>query len=181
MNRAVFLDRDGTLIKDVHYLKDPEGVELIKGVGEALSRMRKAGFLLFMHTNQSGIARGYYDWDDVRACNLRMMELLEMPENLFEKTCIALEWPEKEGGYRKPSDRFEREMIEECDLEKSKCWMIGDRWSDAQTGLLAGMRSALVETGKPIDGNTRSDALASNVPIHSDLLEFAERELGLEA
>jgi D-glycero-D-manno-heptose 1,7-bisphosphate phosphatase len=180
MNRAVFLDRDGTLIKDAHYLKDPAKVEVIKGVGEALVRIRKAGFLLFMHTNQSGIARGYYDWDDVRACNLRMLEIFELPENFFDETCIAPEWPEKEDGYRKPSDRFEREMIDKRDLKPSECWMVGDKWIDAQTGLLAGMRAALVKTGKPIDDDIRSKTLASNVPIHADLLEFAERELGLQ-
>ena len=179
MNRAVFLDRDGTLIKDAHYLKDPAKVEIIKGVGEALERIRKAGFLLFMHTNQSGIARGYFDWDDVRACNLKMLELLELPENFFDETCIAPEWPEKEGGYRKPSDRFEREMIEKWNLKSSGCWMVGDKWIDAETGLVAGMRSALVKTGKPIDDDIRSKALDSNVPISADLLEFAERELGL--
>ncbi len=180
MNRAVFLDRDGTLIKDAHYLKDPAKVEVIEGVGEALARTRKAGFLLFLHTNQSGIARGFYDWDDVRTCNLKMLKLLELPENFFDETCIAPEWPAKEGGYRKPSDRFERETIDKRDLEPSECWMVGDKWIDAETGLLAGMRAALVKTGKPIDDYTRSKALASNVPIHADLLEFVERELGLQ-
>lgn len=180
MNRALFLDRDGTLIKDAHYLKDPAKVEVIKGVGGALERIRKAGFLLFMHTNQSGIARGYYDWDDVRACNLKMLEMLELPENFFDDTCIAPEWPEEKGGYRKPSARFEREMIDKHELQPSECWMVGDKWIDAETGLLADMRAALVKTGKPIDDGIWSKALASNVPIHADLLEFAERELGLQ-
>jgi D-glycero-D-manno-heptose 1,7-bisphosphate phosphatase len=180
MNRAVFLDRDGTLIKDAHYLKDPAKVEVIEGVGEALARIRKAGFLLFLHTNQSGIARGYYDWDDVRACNLKMLKLLQLPENFFDEICIAPEWPAKEGGYRKPSNRFERETIDKRDLEPSECWMVGDKWIDAETGLLAGMRAALVKTGKPIDDDTRSKTIDSNVPIHSDLLEFVERELRLQ-
>ena len=65
MSRAVFFDRDGTLIKDVHYLKDPADIKIIDGVSEALNEIKKAGFLMFMHTNQSGIARGYYDWADV--------------------------------------------------------------------------------------------------------------------
>ena len=59
MSKAVFLDRDGTLIKDVHYLKNPNDIEIIEGVGEALRLIKNAGYLLFMHTNQSGIARGY--------------------------------------------------------------------------------------------------------------------------
>ena len=56
-NRALFLDRDGTLIRDCHYLSDPDKVEVISGVGESLKKASHAGFLLFLHTNQSGIAR----------------------------------------------------------------------------------------------------------------------------
>ena len=76
MNRAVFLDRDGTLIKDAHYLKDPAKVKTIDGVGDALVRMKAAGYLVFMHTNQSGIERGYYDREDVHACNLKIRNCL---------------------------------------------------------------------------------------------------------
>ena len=180
MNRAVFLDRDGTLIKDAHYLKDPAKVEIIDGVGDALSRMRAAGYLIFMHTNQSGIERGYYDWDDVHACNLKMLELLGLDKDFFDDTCIAPEWPEKENGYRKPSARFERETIAKYDLTPMECWMVGDKWIDAQTGLSAGMQAALVKTGKPIDAEIGSNAIDSRVPIHLDLLEFAERTLNLE-
>lgn len=180
MNRAVFLDRDGTLIRDAHYLKDPAKVTIIEGAGDALARFRSAGFFVFMHTNQSGIDRGYYDWDDVQACNLKMLELLGLPENFFDDTCIAPEWPEKENGYRKPSPRFERETIAKYELTPMECWMVGDKWIDAETGLSAGMRAALVKTGKPIDQETGSKAIDSRVPIHQDLLEFAERTLKLK-
>jgi D-glycero-D-manno-heptose 1,7-bisphosphate phosphatase len=180
MNRAVFLDRDGTLIKDAHYLKDSAKVEIIDGVGDALSRMRAAGYLVFMHTNQSGIERGYYDWDDVHACNLKMLELLGLAEDFFDDTCIAPEWPEKENGYRKPSPKYEREMIEKHNLTLLECWMVGDKWIDAQTGLSAGIRAALVKTGKPIDSEIESKAIDSKVPIHLNLLEFAERTLKLD-
>ncbi len=180
MNRAVFLDRDGTLIKDAHYLKDPAKVETIDGVGDALVRMKAAGYLVFMHTNQSGIERGYYDREDVHACNLKMLELLGLTEDFFDGTCIAPEWPEKENGYRKPSPRFERETIAKFDLIPAECWMVGDKWIDAQTGLTAGMRAALVKTGKAIDGELSSKAIEAGVPVHSDLLEFAEQTLKVE-
>ena len=87
MSRAVFLDRDGTLIKDVHYLKDPKDIKLIEGVGEALVHMKKSGYSLFMHTNQSGIARGYYDWDDVHACNRSMLELYGLEYDFWNGVC----------------------------------------------------------------------------------------------
>jgi D-glycero-D-manno-heptose 1,7-bisphosphate phosphatase len=73
-HKALFLDRDGTLIKDAHYLKDPDLLEIIESAGPALIKAKQVGYLLFLHTNQSGIARGYYDWEDVHACNQRMHE-----------------------------------------------------------------------------------------------------------
>src|SRR6476646_12164616 len=94
MSKALFLDRDGTLILDKHYLADPAGVELIPGVADALRRARALGYRLFIHTNQSGIARGLHSLDDVLRCNARMEELLALPLPLFTDICIATEGPE---------------------------------------------------------------------------------------
>ena len=90
MSRAVFFDRDGTLIKDVHYLKDPADIKIIDGVSETLIKIKKAGYYMFMHTNQSGISRGYYEWDDVHACNSRMLELYDLSANFWDGICISL-------------------------------------------------------------------------------------------
>lgn len=82
-SKALFLDRDGTLIYDKHYLADPAGVELIPGVTAALRRARSLGYQLFLFTNQSGVARGLHTLDDVLRCNTRMEELLGLPLPLF--------------------------------------------------------------------------------------------------
>ena len=116
-NKALFLDRDGTLIRDAHYLKDPKKVEIIQGISEALYEARHLGYLLFMHTNQSGIARGYYDWSDVHACNKKMFQDFGWPKDFFTEICIAPEEPTATEGYRKPSPKFEFEMIEKSVLE----------------------------------------------------------------
>ncbi|HAE10961.1 MAG TPA: hypothetical protein DCG39_04875 [Opitutae bacterium] len=179
MKRAVFLDRDGTLIRDAHYLKNPDDIEVIAGVGEALLRIREAGYGVFLHTNQSGIGRGYFDWEDVRFCNLRMLELYGLPMDFFDDVCIAPELPGDTTGYRKPSSRFETETMGKLELSPAECWMVGDKWVDAETGLSAGMRAALVETGKPIDDDVRSRADASEVSIHPDLPCFASQSLNL--
>ena len=75
-NRAVFLDRDGTLNVDKHYLSDPEQLDLIPGVGPALKRLQDAGFLLIIVTNQSGIGRGYYTEENMHAVNHRLINML---------------------------------------------------------------------------------------------------------
>ena len=176
-NKALFLDRDGTLIRDAHYLKDPKKVEIIQGISEALYEARHLGYLLFMHTNQSGIARGYYDWSDVHACNKKMFQDFGWPKDFFTEICIAPEEPTAAEGYRKPSPKFEFEMIEKFELDPRKCWVVGDKWIDPQTGLKASMRGALVKTGKPITNELQKQAASEEVPIYENIAEFAEREI----
>ena len=175
--RAIFLDRDGTLIRDAHYLKDPAKVEIIPDISRALEKVRQLGYFLFMHTNQSGITRGYYEWSDVFACNKKMLLDFGWPEDFFTEVCIAPESPEEKGRYRKPSPKFENEMTKKFDLDPAKCWVVGDKWIDPQTGMNAGMRGALVRTGKPIDEDLLSKAQIRGVPVYEDLNEFAEKEI----
>ena len=103
---AIFFDRDGTLNHDSGYLGAPEQVALLPGVRETL-RALKRRFRLFLFTNQSGVARGYFGMDAVEAVNRRLCELLGDPE-IFDGVCIAAEAPDApELGYRKPSPRRE--------------------------------------------------------------------------
>lgn len=173
MSRAIFFDRDGTLIKDVHYLKDPADIKIIDGVAEALNEIKKAGFLMFMHTNQSGIARGYYDWGDVHACNRRMLELYDLSPDFWDGICIAPESPDAEEiGYRKPSQKYELEMVQKYNLDTSACWMVGDKWIDVETGLKSKMNAALVRSGKKINSEIENHASIEKVPICDDILSF---------
>jgi D-glycero-D-manno-heptose 1,7-bisphosphate phosphatase len=146
--RALFLDRDGTLILDKHYLSDPAGVEMIPGVPAALQRARELGYQLFLFTNQSGIGRGMYTLEDALRCNVRMEELIGLPAPLFTDICIAPEAPDQPSTYRKPSPRFILESIQRHALDPAHCWMVGDREADVQAGQNAGIRAAAVCTGK---------------------------------
>jgi len=170
MSKALFLDRDGTLILDKHYLADPAGVELIPGVTDALHRARSLGYQLFLFTNQSGVARGYHTLDDVLRCNTRMEELLALPLPLFTDICIATEPPEITNGYRKPSPRFILESIARHRLDPQHCWMIGDREGDIDAGLNARIHAAAVCTGK-YDA-AQWAATRPNIPVFPTLTEF---------
>jgi D-glycero-D-manno-heptose 1,7-bisphosphate phosphatase len=171
MSKALFLDRDGTLIIDKHYLADPAGVELIPGVPEALRRARDLGYRLFLHTNQSGINRGYYTMEDVLRCNARMEELLGLPTPLFDEICIAPESSEEPSLYRKPSPRFIQECIARHGLDPRHTWMVGDREADVQSGLGAGVNAAAICTGKYTSAEWTALAPAG-VPVFPSLLEF---------
>ncbi len=171
MAKALFLDRDGTLIYDKHYLADPAGVELIPGVADALHRARELGYLLFIHTNQSGIARGLYTLDDVHRCNERMEELLGLPRPIFTEICISPEGPEDPVVYRKPSPRFVQESVARHALDPQHCWMVGDRTSDIEAGLAAKIRSAAVCTGK-YDASGWAALAFPGVPVFPSFVEF---------
>jgi D-glycero-D-manno-heptose 1,7-bisphosphate phosphatase len=171
MSPALFLDRDGTLILDKHYLSDPAGVELIPGVAAALRRARDLGYRLYLFTNQSGIARGLYTLDDVHRCNVRMDELLGLPRPVFDDVCIAVEGPEIPNGYRKPSPRFILETVARDGLDPRRCWMVGDRESDIDAGLAAGIRAAGVCTGK-YDAAGWAALGRPGVPVFPTFTEF---------
>jgi D-glycero-D-manno-heptose 1,7-bisphosphate phosphatase len=173
MGKALFLDRDGTLIPDKHYLSDPALVELIPGTIEALRHARQLGYRLFMLTNQSGIARGLHTLDDVLRCNDRMEELLGLPRPVFDDICIAPEGPDDPVMYRKPSPRFLLESIAKYNLDPAHCWMVGDRQADVETGLNAKIHAVGVCTGK----HTAEEWAALAPPgahIFPDLLAFVK-------
>lgn len=155
-NRAIFFDRDGTLIVHRPYLCRPEEIELLPGVREVLHAAKRDGFTLFLFSNQSGVGRGLFTLEDVHRCNSRMFDLLEIPNGGFKEICIAPERPDQPSVYRKPSPRFISEMIVRHGLNSRKSWMVGDAKTDAEAGLAAGVRVALVGGNRPIKGSPMS-------------------------
>ena len=131
--RYVIFDRDGTLIKYKPYLHKPEDVKLTDGSKEIVSSFLAKGYLLFLHTNQSGIGRGYYKMEDVINCNNKMIELLDMNSKVFEEICIAGDYPPEKNSYRKPSTRFGEEIITKYKIQSDELIYIGDNTSDMET------------------------------------------------
>lgn len=170
--KALFLDRDGTLIADKHYLADPAGVELLPGVIEGLKHALKQKYKLFLFTNQSGIGRGYYTMEQALNVNRRMEEMIGLGNPLFTGICMAPETPEQPMVYRKPSPRFILEMIEEHQLDAAQCIMVGDRETDIEAGLNAKIRVAGLCNGKL---NTEAWAKFGfkDLPLYPSFAEFA--------
>jgi D-glycero-D-manno-heptose 1,7-bisphosphate phosphatase len=137
-NKYIILDRDGTLIKHIPYLFNPDFVELEPGVKETLSYFKEKGFNLFLHTNQSGIERGFFNIEDAIACNNKLIELLGLGNTIFDKICIAPNLKEIVTNYRKPSPLFANEIIKENNITKEQLFYIGDSICDLQTALNIG-------------------------------------------
>lgn len=172
MTKALFLDRDGTLIVDRVYLADPAGVELLPGAAEGLRRARELGYKLFLFTNQSGIGRGYHTIEDTRRVNARMEKLIGLPRPVFDQVCIAPEAPDQPVVYRKPSPRFILEMIAKHKLDPARCFMVGDSATDIQAALGAGIRPVALSTG-PVDPRALPEVARHNVPVFESLAAFA--------
>lgn len=171
MPKALFLDRDGTLILDKHFLADPAGVELIPGAAAGLRRAHALGYKLFLFTNQSGIGRGLHTLEDAHRVNARMEELLGLPRPVFDDICIAPEAPDQPALYRKPSPRFILECLARYRLDPTHCWMVGDREADIQAGLNAKIAAAAVCTGK-FDAAGWAALALPGVPVFPSFAEF---------
>jgi len=148
MNRAVFLDRDGTLIAEKFYLHKPEDVHIFPGAGAALKRLADAGFKLIIVTNQSGIGRGYFTLADAERVNEYLAREFAREGVQFEKTYIAPEAPDQPSRGRKPSPQFLFDARDEFKLNLAECFMVGDKLIDLECGWNAGVKkSILVRTG----------------------------------
>ena len=145
---CLFLDRDGVIIKDLHYLSDPSKVVLEKGIKELIVKAKNIGWEIAIVTNQSGIYRGYFSWDDYEAVNQKMIDLLEIP-NPFSGIFACGANPEnKASKYRKPSPEMIFDLSKKLSLDLNKSILIGDRLSDLIAGCRANLKALYhVKTG----------------------------------
>ena len=174
--KAVFLDRDATVIVDMEYSADPAGLALLPGALEGLRRLQEAGYLLIIVTNQSGVARGLFSEAQVHAFHERMLALLrrggiriaaihycphfiegKVPEYAVECDC------------RKPAPGMLLRAAREHAVDLKKSWMLGDRPSDAGAGKAVGCRTIRVGRNPEwADDDIKPDFEAA------DLVEAAE-------
>ena len=148
LKKAVFLDRDGTLIEEKQYLHRPEEVVLFPGVAAALRALDQASYGLFVISNQAGVGRGYFSLEDVAAVNARLVQELAAAAVDLAKIYIAPEAPGQPSRGRKPSPQFLYDARDEFGVDLSESYMIGDKMIDLECGWNAGVKkSILVRTG----------------------------------
>jgi len=170
MDRAVFLDRDGTIIEEKHFLHRPKNVVILPGVVAALQRLQAAGFKLFIVSNQSGVGRGYFTLADVEKVHEHLIREFAREGVRFEKIYVSPEAPDTPSRGRKPSPQFLFDARDEFDIDLAGSYMIGDRLVDLECGWNAGVKKCLlVRTGYGADvERTSADRLSSAVVV-SDL------------
>jgi histidinol-phosphate phosphatase family protein len=152
--RAVFLDKDGTLVDDVPYNVDPAEIRLATGAGEALRAIESAGYLVVVVSNQSGVARGLFDVSRLAVVERTLRELLSdegaslhgfyfcphHPDGSIAEYAIACDC-------RKPAPGMLLRAADELGIDLDRSWMVGDILDDVEAGRAAGCRTVLVDVG----------------------------------
>jgi len=142
--RAVFLDRDGTLMEEVNYCNDPKRVRVFPGTVGALQRLRHAGWLTVVVTNQSGIARGKISPEQYAAVNAEFLR--QLPGGI-DAVYFCADHPDRPTPRRKPGFGMLEEAAINHGIDLTRSWMIGDKEIDVECGRRAGCRTILVRTG----------------------------------
>ncbi|HEY1717025.1 MAG TPA: HAD family hydrolase [Verrucomicrobiae bacterium] len=175
MSRAVFIDRDGTMIAEKNYLCRAEDVEIFPATRTGLKKLCADGFKLFIVSNQSGVGRGYFTMADVEKLNQFMCAELARDGISFEKIYIAPEAPDKPSRGRKPSPQFLFDARDEFDLDLAESFMVGDKLIDLECGWNAGVKkSILVRTGYGAETERAAAGKFASAVIVDDLDKAAD-------
>jgi D-glycero-D-manno-heptose 1,7-bisphosphate phosphatase len=178
MNKAVFLDRDGTVNEEVGYLRSLDLLKLIPGAAAAIGRLNRAGYKVVLVTNQSGVARGYFPESQVDAAHDLLARMLKQEEAFFDAVYYCPHHPTAGNSKhtvvcdcRKPATGLIDRAAKDMDIDLARSFMVGDKWSDVELGHRAGTRSILVLSGFAPDdpGNKR--------PSHGDDPHFTAHDL----
>ena len=156
MKKAVFLDKDGTLVENVHYNADPDKVRLTPYAAEALKQLQDEGFLLIVVSNQSGIALGYFSEADMQLIKETISGMLEDERVFLHDFYYCPHLPE-ECECRKPKPGMLLKASEEYNIDLSQSWMIGDILDDVEAGRQAGCRTILIDKGNETEWLLRPD------------------------
>jgi D-glycero-D-manno-heptose 1,7-bisphosphate phosphatase len=156
IEKAIFLDRDGTLIRDVGYCSKAEDVELLEGVGELLPKLKAAGFKLVIVTNQSGIGRGYFTEGDFWSVQHELEK--QLGPGIIDATYFCADTPQSGSERRKPNPGMLLEAARDLGIDLEQSYMVGDKVSDTEAGLRAGVRASILCASDDRPGQTQFDA-----------------------
>ncbi len=154
MKKAIFLDRDGTIIADKGFVHKKEDLELLPGVAQAIKMAKEAGFLVVVVTNQSGVARGFFSEKEVRDFNAHLKRTLAEQGAEIDAFYYCPHHPQApladyrlECNCRKPRPGMLLRAAQEMGINLSQSWMIGDSPRDVEAGKRAGCKTLLLGKG----------------------------------
>lgn len=173
MKRFILIDRDGTINVEKHYLSDPDQLELYPGAGAAIRRLNQAGYGVAVITNQSGIARGYFDLATLGRIHARLGELLAAEGARVDGIYLCPHGPDDECACRKPLPGMVEQAVAEHGFDPRAAVMIGDKEVDVELGRDVGAATFLVRTGhgrKAEAEGTRADHVVDDLPAAVEII-----------
>lgn len=169
--KAVFLDRDGTLIEEVNFLSRLEDLRIFDYTYDSLKRLKNADYLIIVITNQSGIARGHYNTEAMHSIHRQMQTELD---NMIDGFYFCPHMPDAGCRCRKPNTGMLESACKDLPVELSGSWVVGDKKLDVETGQKAGLNTALVRTGY---GSKHESELQKPADIVADDLNIAVNKI----
>ncbi len=146
-NKAIFFDRDGTVIADKNYLSKPEEIEYLQGFFEAYKKITELGFMTFLITNQSGIGRGYFTVEDMNLVHHQMQrDLINVGLRPFKEIRYCPHTPEDNCQCRKPHATLALDLIQKYNIDPAVSYMLGDKTIDLEMAINAGLQGILIES-----------------------------------
>ena len=167
-NRAVFLDRDGTMAKDVHYCSHPRDFELFRSTAKAIKLLNEHGFKVIVITNQSGIARGYFTEETLAEIHKKMTRELAKEGAWVDAIYYCPHHPDDGCECRKPKPKMLLEAASELEVDLSRSYVVGDLDADIEMGKRVGCKTILISDSCSVD-----ETLNSDIAAH-DLLQVAQ-------
>jgi D-glycero-D-manno-heptose 1,7-bisphosphate phosphatase len=173
--KAIFLDRDGTLMKDVGYCSQPGDVALLEGIDLLLPKLKEAGFKLIIVTNQSGIGRGYFTEKDFWSVQDELQK--QLGPGVIDATYFCAETPQIGSERRKPNPGMLLEAAADLGIDLEQSYMVGDKASDIAAGIQAGVRATILFGTEAASGSMECGATL----VAKDFREVVQFILGVDS
>lgn len=174
--KAIILDRDGVINYDsAEFIKSPEEWLPLPGSIEAIVELKRAGFLVAIATNQSGVGRGLFSLDVLNAIHQKMLSLLEEQNVKIDALRFCPHAPDDNCICRKPKPGMINDLLHSLGVNENETIVIGDAWRDIQAGLSAGCKTVLVLTGKGAETKAQHREEIADIECFSDLNEAAQK------
>ena len=147
-NKAVFIDRDGTINVNIEYLDDPNNFKMYPGVAKGIKLLKKNGFKIIVITNQSGIARGYFSKETLEKIHKKMENELSKKGAKVDAIYYCPHHPDDNCDCRKPETGLFKKAFKDFNIDSFKSYLIGDRMLDIEAGYKMGLKTVLVPEDK---------------------------------
>jgi D-glycero-D-manno-heptose 1,7-bisphosphate phosphatase len=172
LNKGVFIDRDDTISRDVHYCSRPEDFELLPKAAAGIKLLNQEGFKVVVITNQSGIARGYFTEDMLNKIHQKMVDELAKSGANVDAIFFCPHHPDDNCECRKPKPKLAHQAIEQLLIDPQQSFTIGDRLMDVELAKVIGCKSVMIPS-EPGKTELRKSSISPDY-IASDLVSAAK-------